>query len=508
MDLAELELGGKRLRPYQSKLIENVRDLIRKGKKRIIICSGTGSGKTLTSCAIIKLSAQKNSWSMFMAPRRELIRQTSEQLDECGVRYSYIAAGFEELPGSDCLLVSKDTLLSRAIRRNRIEIPKTNVLIIDECHFSMSRGYLTLMHALEKENPGLITIGLSATPGRADGKGLGDYWDAITTAATYEELREQGFLVPAKVFSFDAPNMKSVRSIDWESEAAKRMDKPKLVGDIIENWMVYGHDKQTIAFGATVAHSVHMRDEFLAHGVKAVHVDDSTPAEERDQAFADLKSGAVRVLCNCNIATYGVDVPEVSCIVLASPSRSLVQYRQRCGRALRPAPHKEYCCVLDHAGGVIMHGFPDEDIEWPLEKSRSIDKEYQKKRKEGKQKEPMVCQKCGCTFSGRPDCPNCGSRHSRKGREIAIEKGLLKEVSRTQKKLEPTSFDAKQRMWHISLATMARKGRTCGAAAAMYFSKTGERPWETEGLKNVPRFNEWRDLVADRYPQYMREKAR
>lgn len=908
-ELLNLDLGGKKLRPYQARLIENVRDLVRQGKRRIIICSATGSGKTLISCGIIKLSAQKGSWSMFMAPRRELLKQTSDQLTDCDVRHSFIAAGFEEMAGSDCLLASKDTLVSRVMRRKKIPVPKTNVLVVDECvsgdtlihtdigtipiseardakfvlsfdgnkpvwrrilrylprgknqtivlstssgrkiqctknhpvwtkngwvpagalkvgdslfsasvdadflsplsgtsrrrsglsseegtvsqgssrkkngkesvatktqtghcasaavarlslrcrlacsgkqegvlsspgfledissdgqsspclplsgkqflepcsatrpsltrtprapiqestgiihpdsetgsftnassclglepllrtrktldsetcgalgdrdviracqkstrlsfgmgkrrslgsgltqseksgshggsatteaqatilscctrkdtqgknlrslrtgsrkstedtllstkehgtslfapeeglprrsgtlscsscqrqcdtswtevteiceagevevydldveqdhcfwangllvhncHFSLATKFNALLHLLEKENPGLITIGLSATPGRADGKGLGDYWDAITTAASYEELREGGYLVPARVFCFDAPDMRGVRSLEWESEAARRMDRPKLVGDIVENWLAHTPDRQTFVFGATVAHSIHLCEEFVKHGVRAVHIDDSTPPEERDRALSDLKNGRIQVLTNCDICTYGVDIPEVSCVVLASPCRSLVRYRQRCGRALRPFSAKSDCCLLDHAGGVLMHGFPDDDIDWPLERSRSVDEEYQKKRVEGKAREPMVCQKCHCTYSGRPDCPNCGARQAKKGRDIAVQKGLLKEIKRDTKKLIPTTLDAKQRTWHGCIATMANKGLTCGAAAKMYHSQVGEMPWETEGLRNLPERNQWKHLASDVFPRYVKEKA-
>ena len=292
-DLSELDLGSKRLRPYQCNLIEKVRDEIRKGRRRIIINSPTGSGKTTLTCGIIKLSANRGSLSMFMAPRRELLRQTAEHLIDCDIKYSFIAAGLgEQMAGSECLVVSKDTLHHRAVRRSKIPIPKTNVLAVDECHLSAAPRFMALMLEIEKQNPGMVTLGLSATPGRADG--LGDFWESIVTAAGYEELRELGFLVPARVFLGHAPDMKGVRSIEWESEAAKRVDKPKLVGDIVENWIRLASDRKTFVFGATQSHATHLRDEFLKAGIRAAHVDDTTPSDERAQAFDDLKSGAAQ----------------------------------------------------------------------------------------------------------------------------------------------------------------------------------------------------------------------
>ena len=463
----------------------------------------TVTHNTTITCGIIKLSAMRGSLSMFMAPRRELLRQTADHLIDCDVKYSFIAAGMgEQMAGSECLVVSKDTLHHRAVRRSKIPIPTTNVLAVDEAHLSLAPKFIALLLEIEKANPGMITLGLSATPGRADGKGLGDFWETIVTAAGYEELRELGFLVPARVFLGYAPDMKGVRSIDWESEAAKRVDKPKLVGDIVENWLRYASDRKTFVFGATQSHATHLRDEFLKAGIRAAHVDDTTPPEERAQAFSDLRTGEIQVLTNVEICTYGIDVPEVSCVVLASPCRSLVRYRQRCGRALRPFEGKQDCIVLDHAGGVVMHGFPDEDIEWPLEKSRSIDQEYQKKRNEGGTKEPIICTACGCAYSGMPVCPNCGSRQARQGRAIAVERGLLKEIKREKRKIVVNSFEQKQKYWNQCLAIMARKGRTCGAAAQMYSRKIGVPPWQTKGLQRVPRFEDWKKPVSKVYPTF------
>ncbi len=502
-DLSELDLGSKRLRPYQCELIEKVRNLVRQGRRRIIVNSPTGSGKTVLGCGLIKLSSQRGKYSMFMAPRRELIKQTAAHLYDCDVRFSVIAAGFEQMSGSECFIVSKDTLASRTLRRKKIEIPKTQLLLHDECHTSVAKEAMLLLTAIEQANPGLVTIGLSATPGRSDGKGLGDFWEEIVTAASYESLISQGFLVSTRVFAPDCPNMKGVRSIDWDSEAAKRVDKPRLVGDVIQHWIKFGESRKTIAFGATVSHAVHLRDEFLKAGIPAACLDQSTPMDERDQMIDDLKSGRIQVLCNCDVLSVGFDEPSVGCVVLAAPTRSLVRYRQRAGRALRPHPDKGgNCIILDHSGAVFMHGFPDEDIEWPLEKSRSIDQEYQKKRGEGKTKEPIVCQVCSCTYSGLPACPNCGSRQYRTGRSIAIERGLLKEIKREKKKPVVNSFEQKQKYWNQCLAVMARKGRTCGAAARMYSRAIGSSPWNTKGLQRVPKFGDWKKPVAEVYPNF------
>lgn len=505
VDLSTLDMGGKFLRPYQIKLIENVRAEITKGNRNVIICAPTGAGKTITASALLKLCASKGKYGMFLAPRRELIKQACGSLEDAGVRYSVVAAGFEYMAGGDVLVASKDTLAARTIRRQRMELPTLDLLVIDECHLSLAAEFNKLLTQLQEKNPNLVSVGLSATPGRADGKGMGDRYQAIVSAATYEELRNEGFLVPCRVFTHNAPDMRGVRTKDWDSEAAKRVDKPRLVGDVISHWQELASDRQTIVFGASISHSIHLRDEFLAHGIAAAALDQSTPADERDQMIQDLKTGKIQVLCNCDVLSFGFDEPSVSCVVLVSPSRTLVRYRQRAGRALRPFDGKEDCILIDHAGAGIMHGFPDDDVEWPLEKSRSIDQDYQAARKNGKVKEPMVCQNCHCMFSGRPDCPNCGARHARKGRTIAIEKGLLKEIKRGKKdqhvEMSPEQI---QKYWHTCLAVMANRGRTAGSAAQMFKHRTGTLPWHTPGLTNVPSNSQWKLPVSEVFPQYVK----
>jgi len=498
---------GKRLRPYQVRLVETVREMVRQGHRRVIINSPTGSGKTVMASCLIKLSALKNKRSMFLAPRRELLKQASAHLEFCGVRHSFIAAGFDHIAGSDCLVVSKDTLAARALRRKKMALPDVDLVIVDEVHLAMAREYLRLLTTLNEENPRLVLIGLSATPGRADGKGLGDFWDAITTAANYSDLQDQGFLVPCRVFAPDAPDMRGVRAVDWDSEAANRVDKPKLVGDVVEHWKRIASDRKTIVFGATVAHAIHLRDEFLKADVRAAHIDQSTPIDERDQIIAMLQAGDIQIVTNCDVLSFGFDEPSVSCVVLVAPSRSLVRYRQRSGRALRPCDGKLDCVIIDHAGGVLMHGFPDEDIDWPLEKSRNIDEEYQAKRADGKTREPIVCPVCHCTYSGKPACPNCGHAQGRMGRKLAVEKGLLKEVKRKPlDKVYPT-LQSKTRLWHQCLAMAANKGRTCGAAAAMFTQHAKQSPWKVEGLPNLPRGYQWHEPAAEVFPQYIRRKS-
>ena len=158
----------------------------------------------------------------------------------------------------------------------------------------------------------------------------------------------------------DLTGVRVERGDYMERQLAERMDQAKLIGDIVEHWHRLAGSGKTVVFATGVAHSVHIRDEFLRSGVLAEHIDGTTPTEERDAILARLSRGETEVVTNCMVLTEGWDQPDVSCIVLARPTKHMGLYRQMIGRVLRPAPGKEYALVLDHAGAVFQHGFVEE----------------------------------------------------------------------------------------------------------------------------------------------------
>jgi superfamily II DNA or RNA helicase len=116
------------------------------------------------------------------------------------------------------------------------------------------------------------------------------------------------------------------------------MDNAKLVADVVSTWHKLGERRKNVCFAIGVGHSIHLRDEFIASGVRAEHIDGSTPKDERDATLARLASGEIEVVCNCMVLTEGWDMPEVGCCILARPTRKMGLFRQMIGRVLRPAP--------------------------------------------------------------------------------------------------------------------------------------------------------------------------
>lgn len=349
------------LRPYQVDVIAKLEQAIAAGKRKILLVAPTGSGKTVIMAAVIDAVVAKRQRALLIAHRREIISHTSRKLFDREIRHGIIQSGFAPRPLEAVQVASIQTLRVRALSSDALRLPPAELLIIDETHHARADTYQKVINAY----PHAVLIGLTATPCRGDGRGLGNIFEVMIECPQVAALTSQGYLVRSRVYAPVNPNLTgvTVRNGDYaENELAHLMDRAKLVGDIVTHWHRHAERRATIVYATSVAHSVHIRDELRRSNVLAEHIDGSTPTEERDRILAQLARGDVEVVCNCMVLTEGFDCPDVGCLVLARPTKSLGLYRQMIGRGLRSAPDKMDCVILDHAGAVFQHGFPDDPI--------------------------------------------------------------------------------------------------------------------------------------------------
>lgn len=480
------------LRPYQISGIEAVREQIRSGRKRILLVAPTGSGKTCIAADIIRSAVNKAKSVLFIAHRREIIQQTSAKLDDLNIEHGVIMAGVQKSLIAGVQVASIQTL----VRRN---FPPADLVIFDECHHVPSQSYQRIIEHYHSS----IVLGLTATPCRSDGRGLGNTFGSLVQAAQIKELITQGYLVPCVSYAPTLPDLRGVKVKcgDYdEGELGEAMDKPKLVGDIVDHWHRLGKGRKTIVYSATIAHSQHLTEAFKAAGVKVSHLDGETPHEAREKLlYKDFPGDAVDVVCNVGVLTEGTDLPFVSCIVLARPTKSLGLLKQMVGRGMRISPQtgKTDMILIDHAGAVHEHGLIDDDVQWKLE---TDDLAWSKKKYEKREPKPWICEQCFHINqpSRENHCERCGLVPV-KTQQVAVGPGLLKEVEVTQLKK-----DDKAKIWHDCFWRAVKKRLKVGAAAHMYRQQTGVWP---RGFEYMPsQTSDWQ-LRADLYYAQMKERV-
>lgn len=463
------------LRNYQEQVITDLSVSLGKGNKRVILQAATGSGKTVMASSIVKRAVDKGNSVLFLAHRRELITQCSNKLNLFGISHGIIMAGEINEAWHSVQIASVDTLRARAISSKRMKLPEADIIIIDECHRTLSNTYRKII----KEYEGKVVLGLTATPCRGDGLGLGHVYQDMVCAPTIKNLTENGHLVPTKYFAPTIPDLQGIKMIAGDynkKQLASKMDTPKLVGDVVTNWLTIANGKTTVIFASSVQHSINLMESFNKIGISAAHIDGTTPIEERDFTLKQLEDGEITVLCNCLVLTEGWDCPSAEVCVLARPTKSLGLYLQMVGRVLRPMKGKDSATIIDHSGAVYEHGFIDDEFEWDLDPSKKI--QEKKKRETKRETHPITCEKCFTVYSGTKECPSCGSVHIKKGRALFVGDGELGEIDRNSRKIKKKEYNTDQkREWYSMLRGYAfSKGYKDGWAYYKYHDKFGAAP--------------------------------
>jgi superfamily II DNA or RNA helicase len=438
------------LRDYQERAIEGVRVSFREGNKRTLLVSPTGSGKTLMFSYISAGMARNDKRIVIIAHRRELIKQISAALKNVGVRHGILVGGSIGIPKANVIVASVFTLARRLAR-----FPAPDLLIGDEAHhFTPDSTWGKVVKAF----PNARVLGVTATPERLDGKGLGLLFDDMVMGPTVAELTEQGFLSPAEVYAPSKPDLSRVRTRMGDyvtSDIEGEMDKPSITGSAVAHYTKLAAGRRAVAFCVSVKHAKDVAEDFRKAGYSASHVDGGMDDAERDGVLTKFGTGEIQILTSCDLISEGFDLPAIEVAILLRPTKSLSMYLQQVGRAIRPSPGKEKTIVLDHCGNTATHGFIDEHREWELTTEKA------RKKKDG-EAAPAVrtCPSCYAMHRPSPECPKCGHVYKINSRKIEQRDGDLVQISRADDAKKAASVTDINRRYEV----LVNIGRSRGYA--------------------------------------------
>ena len=390
------------LRPYQSDLIAQARATLRAGCRRLLLHSATGSGKTCLAAHMLASAAARGKRAWFIVHRKELLEQSVQTfVTAADIHTGIIAAGYPADPSAPVQVCSVQSL-----RKRMSALAPPDLLVWDECHHVPSRSWSDIAATLR----GAHQLGLTATPQRLDGKGLGGYFDALLLGPTVQELIQAGYLSDYRLFApgmLDASHLHKTAGDFNRAEVSTAMQSSTVVGDAVATYQRHAEHGRALVFVWSLDASRALADAFQRAGIAAAHVDGETDPAERRRAMAAFRAGDLRVLCNVELFGEGLDVPSVDAVFLLRPTDSLGLYLQQCGRGLRPARGKSHVRIFDHVGNWTRHGLPDDARQWFLEgatreKKKSLSARRCPRCFAVSRMGALVCAACGLPFPGKP----------------------------------------------------------------------------------------------------------
>ena len=407
------------LRPRQSQAVEDLRQSYATGARAPILVAPTGFGKTATATEIVRLTVSRGRSVWFLAHLREILDDTAERLMAAGISHGSIRAG----RSSDYSQLVQVVAVQTAVRRSGL--PRPDLIIIDECHLAVAESYRKVIAAAGHP----LLLGLTGTPQRLDGRGLGEVFDRLVLTCSTAKLIDEQLLAPVRVFAPPPPDLSGLhtRAGDFDQgEASEVLSRPAVVGDALSHWQKLCGGRRGVAFCTTVAHAQAVAEQWQRAGYRAVAVHGGSDDAERREAVAGLRAGRLDLVACAQLWIAGVDVPEIDAVIWLRPTQSLTAWLQGNGRGLRIAPGKRDLLILDHVGNCQRLDHPLFVHPWSLE--------GRVKRSREAGLSVRVCPSCFAAMpSARQTCPDCGHEFKPERRSLQHVDGELVEVQQQRR---------------------------------------------------------------------------
>jgi superfamily II DNA or RNA helicase len=409
-----------RLRPYQESGVNRIRKSYTSGKQAPLYVLPTGGGKTYTFSYIAYHAQLKGNRVWIMAHRQELIDQISKSLTNINCKHGIICNGYSPDHLQNVQVCSVQSVA------NRLEkIPAPNIIITDEAHHSTSSTYTKIYEHFPKAR----LLGVTATPQRLDGKGLGNIYDDLIMGVSVKFLMDEGFLCPVKYYApplqYDLNAVKTTAGDYNKKQLSEAVDKRQIIGDAVKHYKQLANNTQAVAFCVSVAHCEHVQEQFEQAGISCNVINGTLKKTARKKLVQDFTDCKFKILISCEIISEGFDIPRVQTAILLRPTQSLSMHLQQIGRVLRPFEGKDFAIVIDHAGNCLNHGLAEDQREWSLDgrkkRSRKNNTEVITKIKQ--------CTQCYAVHEPSPVCPSCGHVYPIKENTIDEVDGKLQELN-------------------------------------------------------------------------------
>lgn len=413
-----------RLRPDQLALQQDVWSAWQSGARDVLAVLPTGGGKSVIASDTVKKFDANGQSTILIAHRQELVGQMSLHIARQGVRHRIIAPKpvVNQImalhrsklqgqcyinPTSNNAVAGVDTIVSRETELADL-LARFDLCVTDESHHLLRENKWGKARDLCKRALGL---GITASPKRADGKGLGRHHDGffdrmcvgpdMRSLINLQALCDYEIVCPPSDFPLDELKIGESGDITQASMKAAS-EKSRIVGDVVENYCLHAYGTRAIVFATDVETAGKMADRFNLFGIPAACISAKTHDTVRDDVIRRLEDGRLWVVVNVDLLGEGFDLPAVQTVIMARPTASLAVYLQQFGRALRILAGKLFGLVIDHVSNIKRHGFPDRPQYW------SLDRTEKKRPKDPELVDMIICDNCTKPYEAiKHECPHC-----------------------------------------------------------------------------------------------------
>lgn len=383
------------LRDYQQDLLDKTFRAFRKGYRRPLVVAPCGAGKSYIFAELIRRTKGE---ALILTHRQELKEQHEKLLRNLAVKNARVAMIFTEA--------------------NRLgKYPKPELIIADEAHLSRSNSWVKVIDYYDT-----YTVGMTATPVRLDGRGMGDVYDTLIEGVDVRWLIDNHRLAPYEYYAPTLVDTNSMRTIAGDyvvSDLERLMNERAIYGNVIESYLRFASGERSICYCVSVEHARRTADAFNSAAIRAESLSAGTPEKRRRTILEDFRAGKITVLCNVGIISEGVSIDEVSCCILLRPTESIALGIQQMMRCMRYLPGKT-AKIIDCVGNYTRVGLPTDEREWSLSKPVS------KRRLTDENGNFYIrsCPECFMTFQTAPKCPFCGMEYPLHPREIQAKQDI------------------------------------------------------------------------------------
>lgn len=455
---------------YQQEYIDQLRIRFKTGKKNIVLCSATGSGKTVMFSHMAKNAVDRGKKVLIITDRKELFSQSSGSIFNMGMRATEIKPN-SKVDFSKNIFVGMAQTLKRRSQKDdyRDFLFSLDLVIIDEAHKTIFDDLFQYL------SDSCFIIGATATPHR-EGKqeSMEKYYEDIVQVIDTPDLIEKGRLSNCKTYGVPI-NLKGVKTKggDYDEKSmAERFSEIKLFHGVYDNYIRICANKKAIIFAPNVDSSRELVEDWSEKGLPIKHVDCYMTDTERRSVIDWFSNTDNAIISNYGILTTGFDVPNIEVVILYRATKSLPLFLQMVGRGSRVTDSKSEFTLLDFGNNIKTHGYWEAPREWTLKK---------KEKKKGE----MPIKDCPeCSFMMHAtimECPECGH---------VFEK--------TEKEQEEQLFVELQLMTNSAIIKMAERA-TIKELIAIQQAKGYSKRWIYYYLKTKEDYIEYGRLMKYHY---------